>query len=135
MEIATGYFAKAKQYSDNGFALVSIARTRPWFLPKELLVWHVTDLAPTGEIIGAKNNPEAYEDKYRRDILSKVSPRDVLRDLEKYAGYSGKDKVVLLCYEAPDKFCHRHIVARWLENYTGKTIEEINVNSDGGTLF
>lgn len=135
MEIATGYFAKAKQYSDNGFALVSIARTRPWFLPKELLVWYVSDLAPTGEIIGAKNNPKAYEDKYRSEILSKVSPRDVLRDLEKYAGYSGKDKVVLLCYEAPDKFCHRHIVARWLENYTGKTIEEIKVNTDGGTLF
>ena len=24
------------------------------------------------------------------------------------------DSIVMLCYEIPSKFCHRHIVAEWL---------------------
>ena len=32
MEIATGYFAKAQSYADDGYVLVSIAKKKPWFL-------------------------------------------------------------------------------------------------------
>ena len=135
MKIGTGYFAKAKAYSDKGYALVSIARTRPWFLSKDLLVWYLSDLAPTGEIIGAKNNPSVYEEKYNKEILANTSAEEVLLQLERYASLSGKDKVVLLCYESPEKFCHRHIVARWLGDKIGQTIEEIDVKPKEETLF
>lgn len=124
MTIATGYFAKAKSYHDMGYALVSIARTRPWFLPKELLLWHLLALAPTGEIIGTKNNPKKYEEKYNKEILANTSAEEVLLQLERYASLSGKDKVVLLCYESPEKFCHRHIVAKWLTEALGLPIRE-----------
>ena len=135
MTIGTGYFAKAKEYSDKGFALVSIARTRPWFLSKELLIWYYSDLAPTGEIIGAKNNPRVYEEKYNNEILSRVSADEVLRRLDRYARLSGKENVVLLCYEAPGKFCHRHIIAKWLGDKTGNPIEEIDLKPKEETLF
>lgn len=36
MEIATGYFARAKDYADIGYALVSIALKAPRFLPTNL---------------------------------------------------------------------------------------------------
>ena len=36
MEIGTGYFAKAKEYADAGYALVSIALKEPWFLSSDL---------------------------------------------------------------------------------------------------
>jgi len=32
-----------------------------------------------------------------------------VKDLQKMG-----DNVVLLCFETPDKFCHRHLVATWL---------------------
>ena len=32
----------------------------------------------------------------------------------------GKD-IILLCYETPEKFCHRHSVAKWLN-------EKLNLN-------
>lgn len=135
MKIATGYFAKAQTYHNMGYCLVSVARTRPWFLPKELLLWHISDLAPTGEIIGAKNNPRVYEEKYTREILSKTSAQEILRKLERYAELECKDKVALLCYESPEKFCHRHIVAKWLGDALGIRIEEINLNNKEETLF
>lgn len=131
MKISTGYFAKAKSYHDMGFALVSIARTRPWFLSKDLLVWYLSDLAPTGEIIGTKNNPKKYEEKYNNEILSNTSAEEVMLQLERYASLSGKDKVVLLCYESPEKFCHRHIVAKWLGEMIGEKIEEVDVRQKG----
>lgn len=135
IRIGTGYFAKGKAYSDDGFTLVSIARTRPWFLPKELLVWYLSDLAPTGEIIGVKDNPKVYEKKYDEEILSKTSAQEILRKLERYAELECKDKVALLCYESPEKFCHRHLVARWLGDALGIRIEEINLNPKEETLF
>jgi uncharacterized protein (DUF488 family) len=34
------------------------------------------------------------------------------------------DGDVLLCYEAPNQFCHRHLVAAWLRKH-GITVEEL----------
>ncbi len=36
---------------------------------------------------------------------------------EIYKRAQGKD-IVLLCYETPGKFCHRHILAEWLKPFT-----------------
>lgn len=56
---------------------------------------------------------EQYEKMYREQILDKLDPLEVYNDL-------GED-AILLCYEsytkceAGETFCHRHMVARWLE--------------------
>ena len=36
---------------------------------------------------------------------------------------SGGRDIVLVCYEGPSKFCHRHLVAEWLNKY-GYDVEE-----------
>lgn len=131
MKIATGYFAKSQAYHNLGYALVSVARTRPWFLPKELLLWHLSRLAPTGEIIGAKGNPQVYSDMYYRDVLEKTSQEEVVLILERYAESSGKDKAVLMCYEAPGKFCHRHLIADWLNDGTTFNVKEVDLTNNG----
>jgi len=48
---------------------------------------------------------EEYTRRYqaRLDVLN---PHKVAKELG--------DNVVLLCYEPSDKFCHRHLAARWL---------------------
>lgn len=35
------------------------------------------------------------------------------------------DKSILLCWEKPNLFCHRHLVAKWLHDKTGTTVKEI----------
>lgn len=129
MEIATGYFAKAKAYADMGYALVSIARVAPWFLAKELNVYPLDCLAPTDDILALKDQPDKYTREYRREILGKLKPTDVFHNLWMIAHQEQKDKVVLLCYESSEKFCHRHIVAQWLGEGIGRKIEEEDCSS------
>ena len=125
MEIATGYFAKAKQYAGMGYALVSIARVAPWFLAKELNVYPLKDLAPTDEILALKDSPDEYTTKYRKEILKRLSPTRVFDWLLCVARQEQKNKVVLMCYEAPRNFCHRHLVANWLTGNLGIKVEEV----------
>lgn len=46
-------------------------------------------------------------------VLVDLDPQQVYKDLK--AMSKGKD-VALVCYETPQKFCHRHLVAKWLED-------------------
>ena len=126
MVLATGYFAKAKQYADMGYALVSIAKVAPWFLPKELKVYPLDCLAPTDEILALKDSPEKYTPRYQKEILAGLKPTEIFRKLWLIAHQELKDKVVLLCYESPEKFCHRHLVANWLNDKLGQKVEEVS---------
>ena len=133
MEIGTGYFAKAKEYADAGYALVSIAKKRPWFLPDTLSVTDYFQLAPTDEILELKDNPKDYENMYNERILSTKSRVHVLVDLDRIAINQGKDKLVLMCYESPEKFCHRHIVAKWLGELQKEGISEVEIKKNSET--
>lgn len=54
-----------------------------------------------------------YVMHFNDEVLSTLDRDDVKRELADLAG--GDDKtVVLMCYEKPTDFCHRHIVSRWL---------------------
>ena len=54
-----------------------------------------------------------YKQKYYETVLNATEPEEVAAKLKELA--DGKD-VCLLCYEVPEKFCHRHLVAEWLQN-------------------
>lgn len=59
-------------------------------------------------------NEEHYVKHYYKEVLDKLLASDVVYDL--YKKSNGKD-IVLLCYEKPNEFCHRHLVAKWLHYY------------------
>ena len=130
MDIATGYFAKASQYADAGYALVSIAKVVPWFLSKDLKLHSLPELAPTEEILALKDNPKEYESRYNEKILANINPWMIYQKLYDISLSARTDKVVLLCYEAPGKFCHRHIVAKWMGKYVGRTLVECQIRQD-----
>jgi hypothetical protein len=62
-------------------------------------------LAPPWEIVKI-DNEATFRRLYQEMVLSKLNPVHVADDLE------GK---VLLCWELPGQFCHRRLVAEWLE--------------------
>lgn len=70
-----------------------------------------------------EQNTLFYFTEYYRRVLSKLDPQDV---------YDQLDGSVLLCYEKSHDFCHRHIVAAWLELLLD--IEVPEVKSNGGKL-
>jgi len=107
--IYTGYWAKVKEYEANGLTPVGISGWSPdgWtgktykkLAPKYVWwkEWHDKNLST-----------QWYITQYHNTVLNKLNPVTVAKDLQKMG-----DNVVLLCFETPDKFCHRHLVADWL---------------------
>ena len=75
-------------------------------------------LAPPRDLIKIME-PERFIALYRAQVLDKLDPMKVIRDL-------GGDNFIMLCWEAPGEFCHRRVVAAWLRKCTGVLVEEFN---------
>lgn len=106
----TSYFGK--YIGDFG---ISIARK----MPRGFWIDEYKDLFPSSSILYQwfKNKDiEIYTQRYNEEILNKLNPETVYSDL--------KDKV-LLCWERSDKFCHRFLVAEWIEKNLGINVPEI----------
>lgn len=78
-------------------------------------IWH----DQIGKISEEENN-QYYIEEYWKQVLSKLDPENVYREL---------DHSILFCYEDHMQFCHRHIVAAWLELFLGITVPEIQVKN------
>ena len=112
----TSYFANLKKIRNPDTVCVSIARNHPPYF-KGLCY---KKIAPTQQIL---NDWHRFADKerfirdYKEQVLSRLNPKDVVLDLIKLTS-NRCDNIVLLCYEKPEDFCHRHLVAKWLtENH------------------
>lgn len=105
----TSYFGRigSKNFRGREMNLVSIARSAKYYHGRTY-----PPLFPTWDMIRMEDKEE-YEKAYRAQVLDKLDPLQVWEDL-------GED-AVLLCHESIAKiesgetFCHRHMVARWLE--------------------
>jgi uncharacterized protein YeaO (DUF488 family) len=71
-------------------------------------------LAPTGEIFAqqkANPNEDLYISRFNNEVLGILDRNHVLQEL---SNLGNKNDIVLLCYEKPTNFCHRRLVADWL---------------------
>ena len=66
--------------------------------------------------ISEEENTRYYIEEYYKQVLSKLDPKVVYGELD----YS-----TLLCYEDPEEFCHRHVVAAWFNLLLGDTIQPV----------
>lgn len=119
----TSYYQK----HGNSPLAVSISLFYPSFFRRR---WY-PDLAPTWEMIQQIKNGQIDQYQYtkRYMILLKernLDPFKVVNDLE--------DNSILLCYEKPSDFCHRHIVAHWIQSTTGTPVVELAANKHINTL-
>lgn len=59
---------------------------------------------------------EYYTEHYNKEVLGVLDPKEVYEEL-------GED-AILLCWEKSGNFCHRRLIAVWLEKALGITIDE-----------
>lgn len=52
-----------------------------------------------------------YVKCFNEQVLGLLNVDEVYRELNMLA--NGSEDIVLLCYEKPEDFCHRHLVANW----------------------
>ena len=99
---------------------VSIARVSPWWYkgiwcrelapPIHLLKWW----RESGKTV---DDQRKYKDIYKRQVLAGADPQTIAKIYGEYA--------ILLCWEAKGKFCHRRIVAGWIEQKLGIEVPEL----------
>jgi hypothetical protein len=110
MKIYTSYFARLK-YLPSSIVPISICGKAPtWYKGLEY-----KKLAPKYKsFIEWKESHDnvLYIECYKLEVLDKLGKFKVIDDLMNLS--NGKD-VALICYEKPGDFCHRHLVAKWLE--------------------
>lgn len=69
-----------------------------------------------------------YIERYQKEVLNFLNVNEVIKELCGLVRTRYNDDVstiVLLCYEKPDEFCHRHLVFEWLTK-NGFDSEEFN---------
>ena len=74
----------------------------------------------TGKIDQLDNN-KYYINEFYHQILEELDPQDI---------YNQLDNSILLCYEDNNEFCHRHLVAAWLELFLDIKVPEVKILND-----
>jgi hypothetical protein len=119
--IYTSYFDNVPllKSRNNKLTFVSVAGRTPQF--NDAVIYKMKELAPQIEWwnlwhklfitnLDSKESKCWYKDKYYVSVLKKLKAKDIE---DKLLQLSNGNDVVLLCYEEPDKFCHRHLISEW----------------------
>ena len=113
MKIYTSYFGNSKKLQQAGIKVIGISLYPPrWFNGISL-----KQVAPTKSILFA--NGQTQEDYVRRYKSEVLSQQDMQQFLKTVGQASGGQDVALCCYEKPEDFCHRHILADWIREKLG----------------
>ena len=125
LDLYTGYFAKLKQYEEAGYFPVSISRFPPKFYKQDTCEL----LAPSAELLRGYKNGTITDEEYDKTYIeylqaNKASVASALKELANKATAEGKSAVVLLCYEKNGDFCHRHLLAEFLNRTFGTHVRE-----------
>lgn len=113
-KLYTSYYARSGTHPN----AVAISIISPGFYKGKKYL----KLAPTWDLLKAYKSGQVddkgYTEWYLRLLNERnLTPEQVVAELEEGS--------VLLCYEGPGKFCHRHVVAEWLEAGADVEVTEI----------
>ena len=117
--IYTGYYSKMKEYADLGLTLLSISRTKPEFAKSCI---DIPQLFPSDKILWDYKKGKIDEMEYTSKYLDQLNELGVDRIIKMIQIFG--DNVVLLCWESPEKFCHRHILADYINKNSNINVEE-----------
>ena len=130
--IYTSYFAKLKNLPNNIIPISICAKVPSWY---EGLQYK--KLAPKYDFFmkWKENHDNDYYIKcFNEQVLNELNVLTVIKDLidlipQDLISEQGLNKTIcLVCYEKPSDFCHRHLVADWL-NKNGFTCKEYEVKN------
>ena len=130
VKIKTSYYAKAKELRENGYLVVGISIGTPRFCKLDA---QLKELAPTRYMLSPQCSMDEYLRLYDENIKSQTADK-IISKLESLAEERGCNKIALCCYEAPDKFCHRHLLSKFLRD-NGYDVDEYKKETRVYSLF
>lgn len=133
--IFTSYFGNMKNIRQKNpdIVFISIAGNTPDWVINQENCFQMREFAPKynwwkewhekfKDRYESEESKRWYEKRYFDTILSSLNLNDVMKSLKAFS--NGKD-VCFLCYETPEKFCHRHLMSKWLTD-AGVNCEEMS---------
>ena len=118
--IYTSYFGNLKSLPENITPISICGKAPNWYTGLQY-----KKLAPKYDFFmkWKENHDNDYYIKcFQEQVLDKLDPYLVYQDL---CSLTNNTYIALICYEKPDEFCHRHLVADWL-NKNGFNVKEWN---------
>ena len=118
----TGYFKQIIDVQKNAFISISLYPSN-----NEFVNYEYKSLAPNWKLHENLKSKKISEDQFisaYKEQLNSMNPNIVYDDLNTLV--SGLEPI-LMTDGSKKKFCHRHLVAEWLENELGIIIEEYKV--------
>ena len=119
--IYTTYFANLKKLPKNVHPISICGKAPDWYDGLQY-----KKLAPKYDFFmkwKETGDNDYYIKCFEEQVLSKLNPHEVVEELVGMLDINEDIDIALVCYEAPDKFCHRHLVADWF-NKAGYNCEE-----------
>ena len=101
---------------DRGRSVNFQGKAIPKLAPKKVFwdIWH-NNIGKIPEM----DNARYYIQEYYKQVLSKVNIEELLKD--------EKDPI-LLCFEKGQEFCHRHVLAEYIELTYGVKVRDIKID-------
>lgn len=103
---------------DRGKKVGFVGKAIPQLAPKRSFweIWH-TNIGKISE----EENMMYYINEYYKQVLSKVNIEELLKN--------EKDPI-LLCYEESEEFCHRHVLAEYINLIYGIEVFDIEIDNE-----
>lgn len=111
--IYTSYYANLKNIPEN-LTPISISL----YKPKGIFIDSIPELAPSKDILNKYKNS-------KQTNLDKDNYVKAYKDQIKNFDFSKLNNVVLMCYEHPNDFCHRHIVSEMIDIQLNMDVKEL----------
>ena len=138
----TSYYAKwSKVFTPGGICISRTQRnySHPIYAPLVPENWSYYDLKPVEYIPCYQEQLDKLSAKTTWAELQEMATGDAVRRFGLDAARAARVEPVLLCWETPGgtsaAFCHRRLVAQWLQAELGKVVPEGYVNSKGDRVI
>lgn len=119
--IYTSYYGALRNLDINQYQLISISNSIPKGINYEIM--KLSLLVPDWDLVNryklGKISEEEYEVNYVQQLNS--HKKSILKLIDGISNSNKKD-TLLLCWESPDKFCHRHIFSKWINGLVGEEV-------------
>lgn len=108
--VYTSYFAQLRSLPADIVPVAICGKSPAWYTGLQY-----KKIAPKYEFFmeWKKTHDNDYYIKHFNDeVLAHLDPQKIHEEICKLAGTT---KIALICYEKPQDFCHRHLVAEWFQ--------------------
>ena len=112
--IYTTYFAKLKSLPKHIIPISICGKAPNWYKGLQY-----KKLAPKYDFFmkWKENHDNDYYIKcFNEQVLDRLNVAEVVLELSQVLLSAGKSDICLICYEKSTDFCHRHLVAKWLND-------------------